>query len=406
MTYPMLNNVMVIFATIVALLIVFSPKMMQSRTWRATVTPLASIIGSGFLILGPILGRDYGIYATVVMVGLCAASYSIGAAIRFNIMEYDRVRSRQVPKSIQMLEKIASWALVIAYVISVAYYLNLFGAFAVKLTPVDSENAGRLVSSGALLFIGVFGYMRGLSAMERMEEVAVGLKLAIIVGLLVGLAAYAFELEQSTGLHVSQSHSFGLRNVAVALGLIITVQGFETSRYLGDEYTAEMRVKTMKYAQWISAIIYIVYIALVSVSFLPDQVESSETAIIDMTQIVAPLLPTLLVLAALAAQFSAAVADTSGSGGLASELSRKRIKPNVAYAILVVGAIAITWFSNIYEIISYASRAFAVYYFLQVIIALRFALNHDKRNWTQITFFILVAVFALSAAILGIPAEG
>ncbi|RYD87139.1 MAG: hypothetical protein EOP61_36155, partial [Sphingomonadales bacterium] len=30
----------------------------RSESWRATVTPLASIIGSGFLICGPILARE------------------------------------------------------------------------------------------------------------------------------------------------------------------------------------------------------------------------------------------------------------------------------------------------------------------------------------------------------------
>ena len=32
----------------------------RSDTWRATVTPLASIIGSGFLISGPLLAKEFG----------------------------------------------------------------------------------------------------------------------------------------------------------------------------------------------------------------------------------------------------------------------------------------------------------------------------------------------------------
>jgi hypothetical protein len=164
-------------------------------------------------------------------------------------------------------------------------------------------------------------------------------------------------------------------------------------------------VKTMRYAQWIAAIIYMIYIVLTTVSFPPDQVESNETAIIDMTRIVAPLLPALLVVAALAAQFSAAVADTSGSGGLAEELSRKKVRSNDAYAILAVGAITITWLADIYQIISYASRAFAIYYFLQAIIATRFALDRDKRPWLQIVFFVLVAALSLAVVVFGIPVE-
>ena len=56
----------------------------------------------------------------------------------------------------------------------------------------------------------------------------------------------------------------------------------------------------------------------------------SETAIIDMMHLVAPILPGLLVAAALAAQFSAAVADTSGSGGLFEELTQGRISTRAA----------------------------------------------------------------------------
>ncbi|MFT7631740.1 MAG: hypothetical protein ACI87E_002779 [Mariniblastus sp.] len=321
------------------------------------------------------------------------------------MLEYDRIGVKGIPKSVQLIETVASWVLVFAYVISVAYYLNLFGVFAVKLTPADSGMTARLVTTGALIFIAAFGYSRGLLAMERMEEVAVGLKLAIIAGLLIGMTAYSFELTQTTGLHISQPRITGLRSIAVAFGLIITVQGFETSRYLGNEYDAATRVKTMRYAQWIAAIIYMIYIVLTTVSFPPDQVESNETAIIDMTRIVAPLLPALLVVAALAAQFSAAVADTSGSGGLAEELSRKKVRSNDAYAILAVGAITITWLADIYQIISYASRAFAIYYFLQAIIATRFALDRDKRPWLQIVFFVLVAALSLAVVVFGIPVE-
>jgi hypothetical protein len=40
------------------------PRVANSIVWRATITPLASIIGSGFLVLGPILGVSYGGYKT------------------------------------------------------------------------------------------------------------------------------------------------------------------------------------------------------------------------------------------------------------------------------------------------------------------------------------------------------
>ena len=46
------------------------PRLAKAPLWRATITPLASIIGSGFLVLGPILDVSYGAYAPLVMLAL------------------------------------------------------------------------------------------------------------------------------------------------------------------------------------------------------------------------------------------------------------------------------------------------------------------------------------------------
>ena len=51
----------------------------------ATTTPLASIFGSGFLIIVPILCGAVGKYAVFAMAGVCALAYGVGYAIRYNI---------------------------------------------------------------------------------------------------------------------------------------------------------------------------------------------------------------------------------------------------------------------------------------------------------------------------------
>ena len=99
--------------------------------------------------------------------------------------------------------------------------------------------------------------------------------------------------------------------------------------------------------------------------FAPNTLELSETAIIDLMAIVTPILPLLLIAAAISAQFSAAVADTSGSGGLLTELTRWRISSRAGYAVLVIVGLCLTWTLSVFEIIGYASRAFALYYALQ-----------------------------------------
>ena len=91
------------------------------------------------------------------------------------------------------LKRLASWALAFAYFISVAYYLNLFGAFGVSLTPVNDDQHAKLLTSAIFLLILAVGWTRGFKALERMEQVSVGIKLAIIAGLIFGLGGYFFQ---------------------------------------------------------------------------------------------------------------------------------------------------------------------------------------------------------------------
>lgn len=389
------------------MVLVFHPRLVQSTTWKATVTPLASIIGSGFLVLGPILKHEYEAWGIAVMAALCGMAYLLGNAIRFNILCHDQLQqeSRELPLWVERLENASSFALTGAYVVSITYYLNLFGAFTVRLTSLNDPVHARIVSSAVLIFLVQFGWMRGFSALEKLEEMAVGTKLSIILGLLAGLFAYFFEQMQVGELHFTNERPFHWESLAVALGLVITVQGFETSRYLGNEFDAKTRIQTMKYSQWISTAIYIVYIALVTWCFSDAQVPDSETGIVAMTEVVAPVLPAMLVTAALAAQFSAAVADTGGCGGLAEEVSRKKISPRVAYLIIGVLGLALTWGADIYSIISYASRAFAVYYAFQCAVATLFAVKQPTPHIWRISLYTLLTIFSSLVVILGRPAE-
>lgn len=400
-TPAIVNSCLVATATIVALAAVFHPRTINSVTWRATVTPLASIIGSGFLVLGPILKHGFGILGVGIMFLLCAIAYLFGAAIRFNIRQYDR-SDATVSKVVGRLETVSSYALSIAYVVSITYYLNLFGAFAVSLTPVDDQTHARIVTTAALVFIAVFGWMRGFAVLERIEEGTVGVKLAIIAGLLASFVAFFFQRLSSGDLCLETSTTFDFQSITVALGLVITVQGFETSRYLGNEFDAETRIRTMKLSQWVSTAIYVFYIALTTFCFSEAEVPNSETAIIGMTKLVAPVLPAMLVAAALAAQFSAAVADTGGCGGLVEEVTDHRVKSKTAFLLIGIAGVALTWIADIYLIISYASRAFAVYYAFQCAIAASFAARGRKK---LALVFGLLSVIALAIALLGRSAE-
>ncbi len=398
-----MENSFILAAVALASALLVWPRLSHRVSWRAMITPLASIIGSGFLVLGPILNTSYGKYAPLVMIALCGVAYLFGHAIRYNIAMIATDVSR--PKSATKIETLASWMLSFAYVISVTYYLNLLGAFGIRLTPFDTPANARILTSAVFIVILIIGWTRGFLALEKLEQISVGVKLAIITGLLVGMAFYFAERTAQNALLLNPSTLSGWSAVTLGFGLLITVQGFETSRYLGDTYTAATRIRSMKHAQWLSTLIYITYILLLAYVFAPDALDLTETAIIDMMKIVAPILPALLIIAALSAQFSAAIADTSGAGGLIEELTANRLQPRHAYAALVATGLVLTWAADVFQIIAYASRAFALYYGLQAAIAAVTAAKDSHKNLAS-WWFGFLALVGFTIAVFGRAVEG
>lgn len=64
---PILGNIIVLFAILSLLPLLFLKKVRTSELWQATVTPLASIIGSGFLISAALVVLTTGEWAAVAM---------------------------------------------------------------------------------------------------------------------------------------------------------------------------------------------------------------------------------------------------------------------------------------------------------------------------------------------------
>jgi hypothetical protein len=398
----MLNYLIILVAIITGAVLLY-PKVARALLWRAAITPLASIIGSGFLVLGPILVSSFGQYAPLVMAALCIFAYLFGAAIRFNIT---RLASLSGKRSVteEKLEILSSWALAFAYIISVAYYLNLLGWFAVSATPINDAFHAQLVTSTVFVLVLIVGWTKGFQALERMEQITVGLKLSIIAGLLFALGWFFIDKLAARELVSGSATVSGWQAIALVAGLLVTVQGFETSRYLGDEYPPRTRIRSMQLAQWVSSAIYMIYIAFLSYLFIPNNLELSETAIIDLMAVVAPILPLLLIIAAISAQFSAAVADTGGSGGLIAELTKGKISPRAGYGVLVGIGLLLTWAMSVFEIISYASRAFAFYYALQAFIAAKGCWSENGWSFKGIGFAAL-GILGLAIVAFGTSVE-
>jgi len=241
-------NVIIILTILVTGLILWSPMVHRVKTWRAMMTPLASIIGSGFLVLGPILETAYGKYAPIVMIALCLGAYFYGAAIRCSINDIE-FRDPGRYWLMEKLEVAASWSLGFAYIISVAYYLNLFGSFGVSLTTVNDAMHSKLLMSAVFIVILFVGWTRGFKTLEHLEYISVTTKLTIIAGLLIGLAIYFSDKVSQGSLIYNPPMQSGWSSIALAFGLIVTVQGFETSRYLSDANDSQTRIRIMKFAE-------------------------------------------------------------------------------------------------------------------------------------------------------------
>jgi hypothetical protein len=383
-------------------------RLIRSTTWRAAITPLASIIGSGFLVLAPLLADTVGPWAPLAMLGIVAAGYALGASIRFNIVHAEPLLgAEEPPATIRDVERVSRFALGLAYVISVAFYLRLMAAFVLGAVGADTELNGRVVTTAVLAVIGVVGLVRGLHGIEAIEIPAVTLKLAVVGALLAGMVAF-FVLHASASIDAFSAHTTDLGAVTVArrlAGMLLVVQGFETSRYLGHYYDAGVRVRSMRDAQIISGAIYVTFAALLVPLFGHLGAGSRETAVLDVARFVAPVLVPLLVVAAVASQLSAATADTAGGSEMLTDRPRHR-GGNVGYPAVVLAAAVVVWLADTFAIVSLASRAFAFYYLCQAgVTALVAARLGTRRGRGVVVASLVLAAALLFVVVAAIPGE-
>ncbi|TYC52341.1 hypothetical protein FMN50_18525 [Rhodobacterales bacterium] len=396
--------IVAVIATLAVAFVLFHPRLIASPRWRALSTPLASIIGSGFLVTVPILRDLSGSWATILMAGLLVVAYCIGSAIRHNILHVEPLlHNGNAVRSIVSLEWISHAALAFAYFVSVAYYLVLFATFLLKPFGISDVFVIKSVVTVCLALIGAIGFFRGFGAEEKLEIYAVSLKMALIGGLVAALAAHAV-LQFADGTLSSVPGHFELSNVPVLLGLLIVVQGFETSRFLGNAYSPELRAGTMKQAQILAALIYIAFFLVTTPLFGVNTHGDGVAAIVDMLTPVAAILPIMIIIGALASQSSAAIADTLGAGGLVRDVFGKKIKVGHAYLLTAVIAGLVTWETDVYALITLASRCFAFYYTMQCLVAAISAIRL-KKPLPAGAFFLLAIMCAL-IVLFGATVEG
>ena len=126
------------------------------------------------------------------------------------------------------------------------------GIFAGMLFQQGKERAWRLSFITGLIAGGILLYTINTEFFENSS--GRGLLAVAIAGLLVGLAVYFGGKASHGALELNPSIVGGWEAATLVFGLIVTVQGFETSRYLGETYSPTIRVRSMLLAQLIATL--------------------------------------------------------------------------------------------------------------------------------------------------------
>lgn len=165
--------------------------------WNAISTPLASIFGSGFLIIVPILAGAVGTYSVYAMAGVCLFAYTVGTVIRFNIKHAEPVLTDNPPERTISFERLSDLALVLAYVISVCLYLHILASFVLGSFQMDTEFNENILTTCIILIIMIIGLTKGLDALNILEKWGLIITLVIIILLVLGFVYFDIGAWQS-----------------------------------------------------------------------------------------------------------------------------------------------------------------------------------------------------------------
>lgn len=367
----------------------------------AMSTPLASIFGSGFLVIVPVLASGVGPYAVWAMLAVAFVAYHTGAIVRHNILCAEPVLAAGNKRATLLFERLSDVALVAAYVVSVCLYVHILSAFVLGAFEMDSGFNKSLLTTLVIGLITAIGILGGLKPLERLEQWALYVTILMLTLLLLGFAIRDIGDFLDTGhlaLPARTPHS-GWEMLTIAAGTLIVVQGFETPRYLGRRFDTWTRIRASRWSQYVSLAAYIAFVAL-ALPIVPElKGHYADNSLIQLAATVSVLLSVPLIVAAGLSQFSAAVADTLAAAANLEEVTGARVSQSGGYLLVGGAAMALAWTGSTFTVIALASRAFALYYLLQCLVAFSVCRNHLER-----ARFFLVALALVFVLLFAVPA--
>ncbi|KAB1192712.1 hypothetical protein GJR96_04350 [Haloferax sp. MBLA0076] len=388
--------------------VLYSSRVQNSEQYQATVVPLANIMDIGFVAMTPIIVFIIGLESPLIMFGLCALGYTMGWVMRYNIRKYEPIAGGK--GALHNVARLGQASLLVASLVNVAYYLQLMGGvivlliavpLGISLDPGVSQGSGIAVLS--LVALGLIGLTRGLDQLNNLGEKTTAFNLAAITAIIVGFLAYNVDavLAGSWALP-NYNPPVGTEGLRKILGLFAIVQGFEASRYIGSQYSADLRIKTMRIAQIIATIAFVLFpltALLLFADYRPDTADPISVVLI--ATVASPILPWLILLLAVGSQASAAVNAISSRSAVLLELTEGGVEQRFTYPILAIGAIAVVLVTDVLSAVAIASRVFAAFFTIQCVIALVMASRNNQ--WTRFVGIGLVGLAMLTIAIFGLP---
>lgn len=364
----------------------------------AVTTPLASIFGSGFLVIVPILAGAVGPYSPVAMMLICTLAFAVGSVIRFNIKHAEPALADNPREATLSFERGSDLALILAYVISVCLYIQILSSFVLSGFGAHSPLLANALTTAVIAAITTIGVIKGLKSLENIEQWALYITLLIIVLIFIGFAHYDWIARTTDALKFPRMPAHSTWEILTIVGgTLIVVQGFETPRYLGDTYDTQTRIKASRWSQIISSGVYVLFVALAMPLAAALNGKYDDHSLLVMVGLATGLLTLPLIIAAALSQFSAAVADTIAATGNMEEITHHHLKIKWGYAIIGAGAIVLTWSADTFQIVTLASRAFAFYYMLQCCVAISVSKSNIQKAGMGCIAMILafIAIFSV-----------
>jgi len=372
-----------------------------SKIIPAMSSPLASIFGSGFLVIVPILASSVGSYSVLAILVVAFVAFHTGAIVRHNILCAEPVLAAGRKRMTLMLERLSDGALVAAYVVSVCLYIHIMSAFVLSAFSMDSSFNKSLLTTLVIGLITAIGVMGGLKPLEKLESWALYATMLILALLLGGFAIYDINsfLDAGNFALPAMPQRSAWEMVTIVAGTLIVVQGFETPRYLGQRFDTWTRIRASRWSQYVSLTVYVAFVALALPVVHVLNGEYTANSLIRLTAAVTALLSAPLIVAAGLSQFSAAVADTMAAAANMEEVTHSRVSQRWGYLLVGGTAMTLAWSGSTFEIVTLASRAFALYYLLQCFVGFTVCQNRRER-----ARFSLVALALLFVLVFAVPA--